>query len=349
MAHVDSVDSLACMVIDDELEIANVVARQLKGAGYSVVSFNDPLLARDAFLDQELALIVSDNLMPEMTGLALLGHAKAVIPATRRILLTGYADEGQAIKAFNDDVIHRFMSKPWDRASLLVLVEEEYARYVGARNDARSRFSLEYELQSRNIQLRAAIGMAHFASRPQPEQEAPEAIEQRAATVLVADVVGYSLLMNDDAVHTVRTLQEWQMLIFQEVAQHEGRVVNAPGDSILIEFPQATPAVAFAQALQTELHRRNAALKFERRMAFRIGLSQGEILVMHGQLYGDSVNVAARLQTLAPPGGICISSSVRDSLDPERRDAFLSIGTKQLRNINTPVDVYAWKPPLLDA
>ena len=164
-------------------------------------------------------------------------------------------------------------------------------------------------------------------------------IERRLATILSADVHGYSRMMAEDEVATVRAVKQCRELIDTHVREHHGRIVDAPGDNVLAEFSSAVEAVQCVVEVQRELADRNGALEPSRRMAFRIGIHVGDVILDDGKIYGDGVNIAARLEASAIPGGICISAAVheqiRSKLDIECED----IGEQQVKNIPRPVRV----------
>ncbi len=134
--------------------------------------------------------------------------------------------------------------------------------------------------------------------------------ERHLAAILSADAVGYSRLMAEDDDITVRMLTGYRRAITDLVEEHQGRVVDAPGDNVLAEFPAATEAVQCALEIQAVLAVRNAPLPDDRKMQFRIGVHLGEVRVEDSRIYGDGVNIAARLERLAEPGGLCISQEV---------------------------------------
>jgi adenylate cyclase len=167
-----------------------------------------------------------------------------------------------------------------------------------------------------------------------------EQIERRLAAVLSADVAGYSRLISEDEVGTVRLLREYRDAIAAAVAARRGRIVDMPGDNVLAEFGSALDAVEAAQAMQRELGKRNARLPENRRMAFRIGVNLGEITTEGGRIYGDGVNIAARIESLAPPGGICVSAKVYEEIGRKLGAAFEDLGEHVLKNIAAPVRVW---------
>jgi class 3 adenylate cyclase len=139
-------------------------------------------------------------------------------------------------------------------------------------------------------------------------------MERRLAAILAADVVGYSRLMAADEAATLATLTRHREAIGELIGQRGGRLVGTAGDSVLAEFPSVIEAVQCAVEIQQAMGAANADLPGDRRMLFRIGVNMGDIIAKDGDVFGDGVNVAARLQALATPGGICISRAVRDQL-----------------------------------
>lgn len=163
---------------------------------------------------------------------------------------------------------------------------------------------------------------------------------RKLVAVLAADVSGYSRLMQADDQATLRALTESRALFTARAAVHGGRVINAPGDSILAEFSSVVGALECAIELQRTFADRNAPLAESRRMQFRIGVNLGDVLVDDAGIYGDGVNVAARLEGLAEPGGICISGSVHDQVEGKLDLCFEDIGEQQVKNISRPIHVY---------
>src|SRR5713226_3915918 len=139
-------------------------------------------------------------------------------------------------------------------------------------------------------------------------------LERKLTAILCADVFGYSRLMGENEEATLSTLSSYRKLIDSLIEQHHGRFVNSAGDSVLAEFASVVNAVQCAVEIQITLKAENVSLSPERRMEFRIGVNLGDVMVDGEQIYGDGVNVAARLESLADPGGICISGTVYEQI-----------------------------------
>ena len=175
------------------------------------------------------------------------------------------------------------------------------------------------------------------------EQEQPARVGRRLAAIVAADVAGYSRLMGLDEVGTARTLREHRTVTDALVAKHGGRIVKTTPHGMLLEFPSVVDAVECAVAVQAVMAHRNEAVPADRQMLFRIGINLGDILIEGDDILGDGVNIAARLEGIAEPGGICISSSAYDQVRGKVPVEFADLGEKTLKNINRPVHVYAAK------
>lgn len=169
-------------------------------------------------------------------------------------------------------------------------------------------------------------------------------IERKLIAIASVDVAGYSRLMSIDEVATVVTLNEFRALLRSISESRRGRVVDMPGDNALVEFPSATDAVKSAIDFQDEVRQRNSETPSERKMEFRIGIHVGEVLVQGSRIYGDGVNIAARLEAIAPTGGICVSKSVRDQVTTKVEASFSDMGDQKFKNISEPVRVYRVYP-----
>src|SRR6478672_758017 len=173
------------------------------------------------------------------------------------------------------------------------------------------------------------------------EQEQPARVGRRLAAIVAADVAGYSRLMGLDEVGTARTLREHRAVTDALVAKHGGRLVKSTGDGVLLEFPSVVDAVECAVAMQAVMDQRNEGVPVDRQMLFRIGINLGDILIEGDDILGDGVNVAARLEGIAQPGGICISSSAYDQVRGKVAVEFIDLGEQNLKNIALPVRAYA--------
>jgi TolB-like protein/class 3 adenylate cyclase/Tfp pilus assembly protein PilF len=164
--------------------------------------------------------------------------------------------------------------------------------------------------------------------------------ERHLAAILSADAVGYSRLVAEDETATIRTLTAYRDQIRTLVEQHRGRVVDAPGDNVLAEFPTALDAVEGGVEIQRVIGARNADVPAERRMQFRVGIHLGDVAAEGGRIYGDGVNIAARLEALAEPGGICMSSEVHGQVQNRLDLGYEDLGEQSVKNIPKPVRVY---------
>jgi adenylate cyclase len=168
-------------------------------------------------------------------------------------------------------------------------------------------------------------------------------MERKLVAVLAADVVGYSQLMERDEEGTHAVLKAHrEELIDPRIAQHRGRTVKLTGDGALVEFASLVDAVRCAVEIQNGMARRNADLPGDRRIVFRIGINLGDVIVDGDDIYGDGVNVAARLEALAEPGGICISGTSHDMIQGRLDMPFRDLGAHEVKNISRPIRVWAW-------
>lgn len=167
-----------------------------------------------------------------------------------------------------------------------------------------------------------------------------EGFKRKLTAILSADVEGYSRLMDDDEEATIRTLTDYRNAIGNLIQHHQGRIVDTPGDNILSEFASAVDAVKCAMEIQRELAERNAELTNERVMEFRIGVNVGDVVEEEGRIYGDGVNIAARMENLAEAGGILISGRVYDQVENKLDLGYEYLGEKKVKNITRPVRVY---------
>jgi adenylate cyclase len=173
----------------------------------------------------------------------------------------------------------------------------------------------------------------------------PKSVERRLAAILAADVVGYSRLMGADEVGTLRALKGLRRdLVDPAIAGHRGRIVKTTGDGILIDFASAVDAVACAFSVQRRMLERNKNVPEAKRIVFRVGINVGDIIIDRGDIFGDGVNIAARLEALCEPGGLCVSRDARNQVRDKLPLPFADLGEQQLKNIARPVHVFGVSP-----
>jgi adenylate cyclase len=168
----------------------------------------------------------------------------------------------------------------------------------------------------------------------------PQGLDRKLTAILSADVEGYSLLMGDDEEATVWTLTEYRKVMGSLIQQDKGRVVDSPGDNLLAEFASVVDAVNCAVKIQRHLAERNGELPETRRMQFRIGLNLGDVVMEGERIYGDGVNIAARMEGLAEGGGICLSGAAHDAIENKTGLQFEYLGEQEVKNISKPVRAY---------
>ena len=169
--------------------------------------------------------------------------------------------------------------------------------------------------------------------------EAPP-LERKLVAIFAADVAGYSRLMEADEDKALATLSSHRSTIDEAIVRHRGRIAGTAGDSVLAEFASVLDAVTAALEIQNALLEANKILPEEQRMELRIGINIGDVMVKDGDIFGDGVNIAARLQSLAQPGGICVSRGVRDHVRHKMAVAFEDLGEQRVKNIARPIRVF---------
>ena len=169
---------------------------------------------------------------------------------------------------------------------------------------------------------------------------ADEGFKRKLTAILSADAVGYSRLMAEDETATVKTIASYREIMASLIKQHRGRVVDSPGDNLLAEFSSVVDAVQCAVAVQNEFQTRNAELADNRRMEFRIGINLGDVIDEEDRIYGDGVNVAARLEAMADPGGVCVSKTAFDQIETKLPLGYEYLGEQPVKNIPKPVGAY---------
>src|SRR5579872_4408533 len=175
-------------------------------------------------------------------------------------------------------------------------------------------------------------------------------VERHLAAILAADVAGYARLMSEDEEGTLAGLRTWRHQVADpRFRERHGRIIKSTGDGFLVEFASVVDAVRCAVEMQREMAARNSDVPPERRLEFRIGINMGDIVAEDHDIFGDGVNVAARLEALAEPAGLCISRVVRDQIRDKLPYTFEDRGEQQVKNIARPVRVYAMTPEAIAA
>src|SRR5262249_47971676 len=168
-----------------------------------------------------------------------------------------------------------------------------------------------------------------------------ERVERRLTAILAADVAGYSRLMGADEEGTLAQLKAHRRaLVDPKIAEHRGRIVKTTGDGMLVEFASVVDALRCAVEVQRGMAERNADVPQDRRIEFRVGIHQGDVIIEGGDIFGDGVNVAARLEGIAEPGDICVQNRVQEDEEGKLESPFENAGEQQLKNIARPVRVY---------
>ena len=333
------------LAVDDEPGVLSALTRVLKGQDYQVTAAPSAEAGLDLAGSGEFSIVISDNMMPGMKGLEFLAEITKQSPDSRRILVTGYTDLQQAVDAFNHGIVHRYIQKPWDSAALLAIVDAEWHLYMQSRARLLALTEAEGLLKKRSDMIEQALGLLRQAGVARVVDGQERSPERRLVAIMHGDVVGFSRMVGMDHESTLNTLQEYQTAIGAWVARFHGRVVNAVGDSFLAEFQSAVDAVACAVALQQEIKRRNSTRPGASPMRFRLGINVGDVLNIGGDLFGDAVNIAARVQALAPPDGICVTDSAYRHTRERLPFNVESLGIQTLKNIAEPVEVYSVTVP----
>ena len=164
--------------------------------------------------------------------------------------------------------------------------------------------------------------------------------KRKLSAIFSADVAGYSRMMGEDEAATVEAITACREIMGGLIRQHRGRVVDSPGDNLLAEFGSVVDAVQCAVAVQKEFQARNADLPENRRMKFRIGINLGDVIEEEERIYGDGVNIAARLEALADPGGVCVSKTAFDHIETKLPLGYEYLGDQTVKNIARPVGAY---------
>jgi class 3 adenylate cyclase len=297
------------LLVDDDEKLRKLVTEYLEGYGFQVKTLPDGFLVLRTIHNESPDIVILDIMLPGKDGLDVLKEIRneSSVPV---IMLTARGEDADRIVGLElgaDD----YLPKPFNPRELLARMKAVIRRI--SFEDRGVRADRELASQQMQRQLRA---------------------------ILSADVKDYSRLMAQDEMWTISTLNVYRDLIASRVQIHLGRVVDSPGDNILADFGSVLNAVQCAVEIQKELEVKNADLPGQRKMEFRIGINLGDVVLEKGRIYGDGVNIAARIERLAQAGGICISGTVYDQVENRLPLTYDYLGEKSVKNIEKPVRVY---------
>lgn len=297
------------LLVDDDEKLRKLLQEYLEGYGFRVMALPDGSLAMEAIQNNSPDVVILDIMLPGRDGLDILKEIRSVhdLPV---IMLTAKGDDADRIVGLElgaDD----YVPKPFNPRELLARIKAVTRRF--SLQEKRKDSETEIDIDRLQRQLKA---------------------------ILSADVKDYGRLMTEDELWTIKSINRFRGLISSHVQRYSGRVVDSPGDNILAEFGSVVNAVECAMAIQEDLGVRNNLLPENRRMEYRIGVNLGDVVIERGRIYGDGVNIAARIENLSDPGGISISGTVYDQIENRLSLEYEFIGERLVKNIRKPVRVY---------
>jgi len=294
------------LVIDDDEKLRKLVAEYLEGYGFQVRTLPDGRSVLSTIRNESPDIVILDIMLPGKDGLEVLKEIRSEL-SVAVIMLTAKGDDADRIVGLElgaDD----YLPKPFNPRELLARIKAV----------------------TRRIPPKGLAG----------EGETSQSVQRQLKAILSADVKDYSRLMSESEMWTIQILKEYRSLIASHVRKHLGRVVDSPGDNLLAEFGSVVHAVECAVEIQKNLSTRNKALPGEKRMEYRIGVNVGDVVIDRGKLYGDGVNIAARIEKLAEPGGIAVSGTVYDEIENKLPLSCEYLGAHAVKNIQKPIRVY---------
>jgi DNA-binding response OmpR family regulator len=297
------------LVVDDDEKLRALVGEYLEGYGFQTIALPDGRSVLDTIRRESPDIVILDIMLPDRDGLDVLKAIRSEF-SLPVIMLTAKGEEADRIVGLElgaDD----YLPKPFNPRELLArmkaVIRRLPERYQG--------FHDSFPVASQDMQ-------------------------RQLKAIFSADVKGYSRLMAEDEMLTIHTLKTYRDLIRSYIQDHVGRVVDASGDNILAEFGSVINAVRCAVQVQKDLGIKNARLPDHRRMHFRIGINLGDVVVERDRIYGDGVNIAARIEGMAEAGGVCVSGTVYDQIVDKLNLKYASMGEQTVKNIKKPVRVY---------
>jgi DNA-binding response OmpR family regulator len=297
------------LVVDDDEKLRKLVREYLEGYGYQIIALPDGLSVLKTIRRESPDIVILDIMLPGRDGLDVLKDIRAeyTLPV---IMLTAKGEDADRIVGLElgaDD----YLPKPFNPRELLARMKAVIRRVP--------------------LQHQQEAAESMFM---------PQHMQRQLKAIFSADVKGYSRLMSEDEMRTIHTLNSYRDLITSYIQDHLGRVVDSPGDNILAEFGSVINAVQCAVEIQKDLGVKNAQLPDHRKMHFRIGINLGDVVVERDKIYGDGVNMAARIEGMAEAGGVCVSGTVYDQIEDKLGLKYASLGEKTVKNIKKPVRVY---------
>ena len=297
------------LLVDDDEKLRKLVTEYLEGYGFEVRALPDGRSVLSTIRNESPDIVILDIMLPGKDGLEVLKEIRSEL-SVPVIMLTAKGDDADRIVGLElgaDD----YLPKPFNPRELLARIKA-----VTRRSPSQ--------------------GLAGAVS----EGMTSKSIQRQLKAILSADVKDYSRLMSENEMWTIQTLKDYRALIASHVRGHLGRVVDSPGDNLLAEFGSVVHAVECAVEIQRSLSSRNTALSDDKKMEYRIGVNLGDVVIDRGKLYGDGVNIAARIEKLADPGGIAISGTVFDEIENKLSLDCEYVGENTVKNILKPIRVY---------
>jgi len=297
------------LLVDDDEKLRKLVKEYLEGYGFQVKTLSEGSTVMETIQKDSPDIVILDVMLPDKNGLDVLKEIRAEqsLPV---IMLTAKGEDADRIVGLElgaDD----YLPKPFNPRELLARMKAVIRRLPHQGTD-----------------------------EPAIRAEAAEQMHRQLRAILSADVKDYSRLMTEDEMWTIQTLNAHRDLITTLVNSRLGRVVDSPGDNVLADFGSVLDAVQCAVSIQKDLSVKNADSPEQKRMEFRIGINLGDVVMEKGRIYGDGVNIAARIEKLAEAGGICISGTVFDQIENKLPLAYEYLGEKSVKNIVKPIRVY---------
>lgn len=297
------------LLVDDDEKLRMLVTEYLEGYGFQVRALPDGRSVLSTIRNESPDIVILDIMLPGKDGLEVLKEIRSEF-SVAVIMLTAKGDDADRIVGLElgaDD----YLPKPFNPRELLARIKAVTRRA-------------------------ASQGLAGAVA----ERTTSQSVQRQLKAILSADVKDYSRLMSNDEMWTIHTLKDYRALIASHVRSHQGRVVDSPGDNLLAEFGSVVHAVECAVEIQRNLSSRNTTLPHEKRMEYRIGVNLGDVVIDRGKLYGDGVNIAARIEKLADPGGVAVSGTVFDEIENKLPLSCEYIGEHTVKNIQKPIRVF---------